>query len=328
MEASTASPARGSRGDRGGAGPGGYPADVRRAGGRSQPGRGRGGGGGGAALRPGARRDGGDDHGRYQRGPHRSARGGGGHPGTWAGQRGQRDRARGARPAARGGDRGHGRGRRRGRISHQRIDQAALGRSVAKAAVTVGGPPAAAAAVAAGAVATALGGAAGTGHREHGRQRGEQDGPPRVENGVESQTRRAAEDGGRAGRAILAEAVRGRGPSARRCRHRRARAAGPAAGRRDRAGLRAAGDHRHRGRGRAHAGGHAAVGGARAAPAADLQRPGHDGLRAARRDRRRALPATNTGPATPGLPQHRACHKHRARRGCRCSRSPATAGWA
>ena len=30
-----------------------------------------------------------------------------------------------------------------GRISHQRIDQAALGRSVAKAAVTVAGPPAA-----------------------------------------------------------------------------------------------------------------------------------------------------------------------------------------
>ncbi len=35
-----------------------------------------------------------------------------------------------------------------GRISHQRIDQAALGRSVAKAAVTVAGPPAAAEAVA------------------------------------------------------------------------------------------------------------------------------------------------------------------------------------
>src|SRR6201989_143992 len=34
------------------------------------------------------------------------------------------------------------------RISHQRIDQAALGRSVAKAAFTVGGPPAAAEAVA------------------------------------------------------------------------------------------------------------------------------------------------------------------------------------
>src|SRR5215468_6634742 len=35
-----------------------------------------------------------------------------------------------------------------GRISHQQIDQAALGRSVAKAAVTVAGPPAAAGAVA------------------------------------------------------------------------------------------------------------------------------------------------------------------------------------
>ncbi|MGH3161177.1 MAG: thiamine pyrophosphate-binding protein, partial [Streptosporangiaceae bacterium] len=43
-----------------------------------------------------------------------------------------------------------------GRISHQRIDQTALGRSVAKAAVTVGGPSAAAEAVAAEAVAAAL----------------------------------------------------------------------------------------------------------------------------------------------------------------------------
>src|SRR5439155_24240337 len=55
---------RGGRGDRGGAGPGGDPADVRRAGRRSQPGRGRGGGGGGAAFHPGARRGGGDGHGR------------------------------------------------------------------------------------------------------------------------------------------------------------------------------------------------------------------------------------------------------------------------
>src|SRR5262249_36641637 len=49
----------GGRSDRGGAGPGGHPADVRRAGRRPQPGRGRGGGGGRDALRPGARRDGG-----------------------------------------------------------------------------------------------------------------------------------------------------------------------------------------------------------------------------------------------------------------------------
>ena len=97
-----------------------------------------------------------------------------------------------------------------GRISHQQIDQAALGRSVAKAAVTVGGPPAAAAAVAAGAVATALAAPPGPVIANMDDSAANQDGPPRVENGVESQTRRAAEEtAARAGRAILAEAVRG-----------------------------------------------------------------------------------------------------------------------
>jgi len=96
------------------------------------------------------------------------------------------------------------------RISHQRIDQEALGRSVAKAAFTVGGPPAAAAAVAARAVASALAGPAGPVIANMAGGAGDQHGPPRVENGVEAQTRRAAEDAAaRASLAILAEAVRG-----------------------------------------------------------------------------------------------------------------------
>ena len=96
------------------------------------------------------------------------------------------------------------------RISHQRIDQEALGRSVAKTAVTVGGPPAAAAAVAARAVASALAGPAGPVIANMADGAADQHGPPRVENGVEAQTRRAAEDAAaRAGLAILAEAVRG-----------------------------------------------------------------------------------------------------------------------
>jgi acetolactate synthase-1/2/3 large subunit len=99
------------------------------------------------------------------------------------------------------------------RISHQRIDQEALGRSVAKAAVTVSGPPAAAAAVAAGAVATALAAPPGPVIATMDDSAANQPGPPgrrRVENGVEAQTRRAAEEtAARAGRAILAEAVRG-----------------------------------------------------------------------------------------------------------------------
>jgi len=96
------------------------------------------------------------------------------------------------------------------RISHQRIDQEALGRSVAKAAVTVGGPPAAAAAVATRAVASALAGPAGPVIANMADGAADQHGPPRVENGVETQTLRAAEGAAaRAGLAILAEAVRG-----------------------------------------------------------------------------------------------------------------------
>jgi acetolactate synthase I/II/III large subunit len=105
-----------------------------------------------------------------------------------------------------------------GRISHQRIDQAALGRSVAKAAVTVAGPPAAAGAVAiaraapAGPViANVDDGAAGRDGADRDGAAG-RDGPPgrrRAENGVEAQTRRAAEDAAaRAGRALLTEPVR------------------------------------------------------------------------------------------------------------------------
>ncbi|HEX5290149.1 MAG TPA: thiamine pyrophosphate-binding protein [Streptosporangiaceae bacterium] len=96
------------------------------------------------------------------------------------------------------------------RISHQRIDQEALGRSVAKAAFTVGGPPAAAAAVAARAVGIALAAPAGPVIANTADGAADQHGPPRVENGVEAQTLRAAKDtAARAGRAILAEAVRG-----------------------------------------------------------------------------------------------------------------------
>jgi acetolactate synthase-1/2/3 large subunit len=91
------------------------------------------------------------------------------------------------------------------RISHQRIDQEALGRSVAKAAVTVSGPRAAARAV-----ATALGAPPGPVIANMDDGAANQDGPPRVENGVESQTLRAAQDAAtRAGLAILAEALRG-----------------------------------------------------------------------------------------------------------------------
>jgi acetolactate synthase-1/2/3 large subunit len=104
------------------------------------------------------------------------------------------------------------------RISHQRIDQGALGRSVAKAAVTVNGPGPAAAAVAA-----ALAAPSGPviANMDDGAA-GEQS-PPRMddsaagtrglrrrENGVEAQTLRAYEGmAARAGRAILAQAVAG-----------------------------------------------------------------------------------------------------------------------
>ena len=91
------------------------------------------------------------------------------------------------------------------RISHQRIDQQALGRSVAKAALTASGPR-----TAARAVATALGAPPGPVIANMDDGAADQDGPPRVENGVESQTLRAAEDAAvRAGLAILAEALRG-----------------------------------------------------------------------------------------------------------------------
>ena len=96
------------------------------------------------------------------------------------------------------------------RISHQRIDQEALGRSVAKAAFTVGGPPAAAAAVAAEAVGIALAAPAGPVIANMADGAADQHGPSRVQNGVEAQTLRAVDDAAaRAGRAILAEAVRG-----------------------------------------------------------------------------------------------------------------------
>jgi acetolactate synthase I/II/III large subunit len=100
-----------------------------------------------------------------------------------------------------------------GRISHQRIDQAALGRSVAKAAVTVSGPRAAA-----WAVAIALAAPAGPVIANMDDSAADDDstadqdgraGRRRAENGVEAQTLRAAEDtAARAGRAVLAEALR------------------------------------------------------------------------------------------------------------------------
>jgi acetolactate synthase-1/2/3 large subunit len=103
------------------------------------------------------------------------------------------------------------------RISHQRIDQGALGRSVANA-VAVSGPPTAARAVAAAlaappgpVIANMDDGAAdkqGPPRMDDGGA--DQDGTLRVENGVEVQTLRAAQDmAARAGRAILAEAVAG-----------------------------------------------------------------------------------------------------------------------
>ena len=89
-----------------------------------------------------------------------------------------------------------------GRISHQRIDQPALGRSVAKAAVTVAGR-----AAAAGAVAIARAAPAGPVIANMDDSAAGRDGSPgrwRPENGVEPQTLRAAG----AGRALLAQAVR------------------------------------------------------------------------------------------------------------------------
>jgi len=98
-----------------------------------------------------------------------------------------------------------------GRISHQRIDQAALGRSVAKAAVTVAGPRAAAEAVAVARAAPAGPVIANMDASMDTSATGP-DGSPgrrRAGNGVEAPTLRAAEDAAaRAGRALLAEAVR------------------------------------------------------------------------------------------------------------------------
>jgi len=94
-----------------------------------------------------------------------------------------------------------------GRISHQRIDQTALGRSVAKAALAVGGPRAAARAV-----ATTLAPPPGPVIANMDDTAADQDGLPsrrRAENGVEAQTLRTAEDtAARSGRAVLAEALR------------------------------------------------------------------------------------------------------------------------
>jgi len=98
-----------------------------------------------------------------------------------------------------------------GRISHQRIDQAALGRSVAKAAVTVAGPAAAAGAVAIARAAPA-GPVIANMDASMNTSAASRDGSPgrrRAENGVEAQTLRAAQDtAARAGRARLAEAAR------------------------------------------------------------------------------------------------------------------------
>jgi acetolactate synthase-1/2/3 large subunit len=94
-----------------------------------------------------------------------------------------------------------------GRISHQRVDQSALGRSVAKAAVTVAGPRAAAAAV-----AIALAAPAGPVIANMDDSAADQDGRSgrrRAESGAEAQTLAAAEDtAARAGRSVLAEALR------------------------------------------------------------------------------------------------------------------------
>jgi acetolactate synthase-1/2/3 large subunit len=90
------------------------------------------------------------------------------------------------------------------RISHQRIDQGALGRSVAKAAVTVDGSAAAARAI-----ATALAAPPGPVIADLDDSATAGPGIRQAENGVEAQTPRAAEEmAARAGRAILAEAVR------------------------------------------------------------------------------------------------------------------------
>jgi acetolactate synthase I/II/III large subunit len=93
-----------------------------------------------------------------------------------------------------------------GRISHQRIDQTALGRSVAKAAVTVGGPRAATRAV-----GLALAAPPGPVIANMDDDAPDEDGPfrPAVRvNGVEAQARRAAEDlAAQASRPVVANTV-------------------------------------------------------------------------------------------------------------------------
>jgi acetolactate synthase-1/2/3 large subunit len=91
-----------------------------------------------------------------------------------------------------------------GRISHQRIDQAALGRSVAKTAITVGGPPAAARAV-----RTALAAPPGpvVANMDDGAPDQGRPGVPTAP--AEAQTRaRLAAEAARAGASVLAGAVR------------------------------------------------------------------------------------------------------------------------
>ena len=94
-----------------------------------------------------------------------------------------------------------------GRISHQRIDQATLGGSVARAAVTVSGPRTAAQAVGA-----ALAAPPGPVVANMDDSAPDEDGPTRrvvPVNGAEAQTLRAAADlAARAGRGVLAEAMR------------------------------------------------------------------------------------------------------------------------
>jgi acetolactate synthase-1/2/3 large subunit len=93
-----------------------------------------------------------------------------------------------------------------GRISHQRIDQAGLGRSVAKAAITVGGPRAAARAVG---IALAAPPGPVLANMDDGAPDGDGRTRPMVpQNGVEPQVIRAAEaTAARASRAVLAEAA-------------------------------------------------------------------------------------------------------------------------
>jgi acetolactate synthase I/II/III large subunit len=93
------------------------------------------------------------------------------------------------------------------RISHQRIDQAAMGRSVAKAAVTVSGPRAAARAVGTARAAPPGPVIANMDHAAPDEDRPSR--PAALMNGLEAPALRAAEDAAaRVGRAVLAGALR------------------------------------------------------------------------------------------------------------------------